>query len=391
MPDRRRKANKKSNDSNFSYAIDSGNPFYEGKNTSSISNTKINWNTETDYKLLQEIAEKTPYGAILTDIFASDVLENWFDITDKDCAMDDNLDQIVQSFSEDNNLQQLFHNTIYWERVVGWSGIVDFDVLLNLDNNLLKGIVPKSRFFVIHRNNCKIIYDNETLLPKIYRTNYTSKGTKTVQIDIPAEYVYHFSSKTMNDEYEGESILKRVMFEILYLYSLERTSDKTYTRYGSGFPTFKADKDAKANADFITATNSMIDRMDQVNGVVLPPGYDIDFKGASGKEIDPTKYYDIYISALSGGVSISKNKLIGMDEGLQAADIQQKNYSKTLRGYQKLFDNLIRNFIIGVGVIADGQWKITWNDPAVSRKEQLENDLLQLQVEQLRQQVEIAQ
>jgi hypothetical protein len=169
--------------------------------------------------------------------------------------------------------------------------------------------------------------------------------------------------------------------DLIYIWNLTRDAFKTYEKYGKGFPVFENEDGSEDDLD---AADAILKRMRSVTGVVTPKGMKFRFDGINGKHIDPTIFYDMFVTNIACAVDLPVDEFRGIYEGeRQAADVALTSKWQMLKGRQKLIDNVIRRILIDSGILPDqNTWMISWIDPFKKSEEQKDDTNSEMLMEQ---------
>lgn len=337
--------------------MDTRDPRFVG--TSFQNSTLLKPGQAINFNLMEWFAQFDPYAFRIAYGISRDIFENWFEITDLDDEVIDELNDQFQLEAERLNLYSLYTTAIYHEKWGGYSIIVDWEKFPNLK--------PVERFEVFNRNQFEINYNRSNGAPEIYRVQ-VDLGDFVRFVDVPADFVTHIVTRPLFSKTIGLSVLSPVYQTIIDYWHLRFQSGQTFARHGPGFLLAKVMKGAKA--EDVTAANRIIDRADETTGIITKETVEWEFIGPSGKVLDPTTYADVFMKAMSAGSFIPKTVMEGIVAGAKLGSEENKDdFFKFIKGEQELVDNGIRRHIIDSDILEDSEWKITWNEPSLDRED----------------------
>ena len=381
MPDNRRKANKNQKvDTHVAQQLQQGEDTIKSPISSRYSVNPLyideSISVPVDYNLLAAMFNKAnPHVKKICIDIPRDTLFNWFEITDKKGNVIEDKNSIVQEFTEEFNLQQLLQIMDAWEINQGWAIIVDWErappaILTYLTSGLSTTYKSNIKYEVFHRNTAEIEYDYSTGSPLLYKVRKII-GDREFEIAVPAEFCYHYATRTYNHPFEGTSLLSYCYNDLLYVWLLTRDAFKTYEKYGKGFPVFENDG---ASGDDVDDAETMLKKMRQITGIVTPEHMKFRFEGINGKHLDPQVFYDIFVTNIACAVDLPVDEFRGIYQGeRQAADVALTSKWQMIKGRQKLIDNVIRRLLIDSKILEDSNtWMIKWVDPFEQKQEQKE-------------------
>lgn len=350
--------------------LDSGpvNPFTGGSTSDA---TRVVPSNPIDFDLMEFLARRYGKAFNASYFVAMDIFENWFSVTDLKGEENVELNEQAEAFTLEAELKKHLVTAVYHERWGGFSIIVDW--------KKVAGIRPPIQFEVFHYNVTDIDFNLDTGQPKIYKIE-KQFGEVWRTIEVPSKAVYHLVTRPLFDIWFGFSALSPVYMDLVYSWHIGKTSATAYTRWSQGFPVFEKD-DGSFDPKNLALLNSMIDKFDVITGLALDNGIKLNF--AQNNPPDPNKFMDLQTKEISSGTSIPKSMLEGAEQGSKlSSETDQEDYTKFLRGQQALLNDFLRELYIGSGGLPDDdQWKFTWNDPHVNRKEQLEIEQLEKNLE----------
>lgn len=350
--------------------LDSGpvNPFTGGSTSDA---TRVVPSNAIDYDLMEFLARR--YGKAYNASYgvSRDIFENWFTISDLEGETNDELNKQAEAFTQETDLKNIVVTAFYYERWGGFAIVVDW--------TKVPGIRPPFQFEAFHRNVIDIVFNADTGEPETYKIE-KQFGEVWRTMEIPPKAVYHLVTRPLFDIYHGFPALGPIYMDLVYSWHIGRVSATAYSRWSQGFPVFEKE-DGSFDPKNLTLLNSMIDKFDVISGLALDNGIKLTF--AQNNPPDPNKFMDLQTKEISSGSFIPKSMLEGSEQGAKlSSETDQEDYSKLLRGEQQLADKFLREIYIGSGSLPDDdQWKFTWNDPHVNRKEQLEIEQLEKNLE----------
>lgn len=311
--------------------------------------------------LLEKLARKDPIAHRLTYIVAQDVVENWFDIVNEKGEILEELNKEAQKFSNTFGLMEILTEWLansYWS---GWSILIDWAKVRNFN--------PRKRFQTFHINNTEIIPDSLGD-PDFYRIT-REMGTTYSILNVPHKAVFHLTTdKAGDNQWERDSHLKSVYFEVVVLSNMRYNTDRLFNRNSSGFPTISSDDEMEDQE--ISDWQQTFKYWNTLGGILLPNGRKLEFASDKGKLLDPNVYFKPLIESISAGTGYPSSILTGAPQGARAsAQYDQTNYYKIVTGLQGKFTPSVRNFYIREKVLPDdGDWTIGWRHPSSKIEEE---------------------
>lgn len=323
--------------------------------------------TILSWPLLLFFAEMDPIGFRITYQTASNVIYNWFSIVDPVTGEKlDALDAQKEAFDRTVNLRAILIRWLYAERWGGWSIVVDWARFPMPSNTILK---PSQSLEVFTRETATIIWDEETFLPRAY--SVTKKGGNfSRKIEVPADIVYHLATRG-DDPIEGMSALQPVGYDLTSLINITWGAGQTFFRSGTGFPVYtvpKGNLTPAAEAELKT----QFKRIHTLMGLIIKGDHKLEFIGNKGTALNPNEYIDPVMKRISAGSGIPKMILEGAQAGaLASGQTDQLNMNQFNKTIQSLITHSLEDLLIGSAGFPDDGWKIKFNDPQLSRLEQL--------------------
>lgn len=336
--------------------------------------------TKLTQSLLLWLAEKGPIGHRITYLVATHVIHNWFNIVDPVTEVKiPELNLQVEEYAKRVDLRKWLIRWLYGERWGGWAIVVDWTKFKLEGNKILK---PSFELEVFTRDTAEIIWDTKTFLPKAYKVTKTG-GPNSRQIEVPADIVYHLTTRG-SDPIIGQSAIDPVGYDLITLFNLAYGTGQTFFRQGMGFPVYRI-KNAKISDPDKAVILNNFKNLHKSLGMVMKGDDDFDFKGAAGAVLDPEKYIGPIMKRVSAGSGVPKMVLEGAQAGaLASSETDQLNLNEFNKGIQSLIQNSIETLLEKSAGLPDSGWKIKFNEPQLSRKEQLEIEEAELDIKEKR-------
>ena len=333
----------------------------------------------------EPIAFRIIYGVAL------DVWDNWFKIEmdpKNDDLVADVMDKLETLHAKDRWVQ-----VTAFERLFGWSilllkytdtgdtledpvgeptDITDLAVYSELD---------------ITRIEKDDDSDSERLgLPEKYTLR--GQGSKKVHFS----RVIHAATRLLDHPFKGLSALSPVYDDLMAIRYSRWAGALTMIRYGSGFPDVTLDGAtiAKIN-DFIDS--GQFENLNAMKYFVHNEKQHLEFKGVSGHELDPRKYYSILSESISAGSFIPEPILRGAQAGaLTGSEVNEREYFKFISDQQSKYEPYLRQLIdkilVGCFNVDAGdlpQYKIIWAPSfELTEDEKATIDLKRAQIQEIR-------
>ena len=328
------------------------------------------------WPLLLFFAEMDPIGFRITYQTASNVIYNWFTIVDPVTGEKlDDLETQKEAFDRTVDLRAILIRWLYGERWGGWSIVVDWARFPMPPNTIL---APSQSLEVFTRETATIVWDDETFLPRAYKV--TKKGGSFSRvIEVPADIVYHLATRG-DDPIEGMSALQPVGYDLTSLINITWGAGQTFFRSGTGFPVYTVPKGNLKPADK-AALQTQFKRIHTLMGMIIQGDHRLEFVGNKGTALNPEEYIDPVMKRISAGSGIPKMILEGAQAGaLASGQTDQLNMNQFNKTIQSLITHSLEDLLIGSAGFPDDGWKIKFNDPQLSRLEQLDEEQKEIEV-----------
>jgi len=215
--------------------LDTRDPRFVG--TTFQNSTLLKPGQNINFHLMEWFAKHDPYAFRIAYGVSRDMFENWFEITDLEGEVMDELNNEFQLMAEQLNLYTLYVDAIFHEKWGGYSIIVDWERFPN--------IKPVERFEIFHRNVIEISFNRSNGAPESYRVQ-VDLGDFVRFVDVPAEFVTHIVTRPLFSKSFGLSMLSPVYQTLIDYWHLRFQSGQTFSRHGPGFLRAIVMKGAKA-------------------------------------------------------------------------------------------------------------------------------------------------
>lgn len=298
--------------------------------------------------------EPVAYRMVFT--VAHDVYDNWFELEregDEKGKESEEFDKLVQTELTKLNAKREFTLAAVFERAYGYSIVVlgyeDGAESLKEPLDSPKGLLEIKAYGkpqIIKVETEKDKNDPRYGLPKIYHISRTGMGAK---LQVHYSRVIHFATRRVyqanKNEWEGLSVLYPVWDDLVTLRNIRWGMGQTMYRYGSGFPDITFTGAEKADIDDFVDSGAFEDLSSRTY-FVHSDKQSIEFKGASGHELNPMNYYLPPMEHISAGSGIPLAVLRGVQAGaLTGSEVNQQEYYGLISDEQTAYEDGIRKLI----------------------------------------------
>jgi len=296
---------------------------------------------------------------------AHDIFDNFFKVEEVTEKPDPNLDKQVQIVLGKLNAKSVFTQMAVFERLLGWSiivqGYVDHGATLEApveSPQEIRDIVAYGPLqFNVQSSDEDQKEESERFGLPVY---YTLARTGISQAKVHFSRVIHFATRLLTHQYKGISALQPVYDDLTVLRNIRWGMGQTMFRYGSGFPDVEVQGATKKTLDDLEESQQF--KSLQARTYFLhSEKTKLEFKGIAGRALDPEHYYTPIMENISAGSGVPLAILRGAQAGeLTGSEVNEREYFKLISDAQSRYEPGIRALIDAL--IACGQVKTNVKD-----------------------------
>jgi phage-related protein (TIGR01555 family) len=280
---------------------------------------------------------------------AHDVFDNWFTVDDLATeGKDEKFNRIVQAELSKLKAKSVFTEMAVFERTYGWAVIVvgyqDSGKTLADPVKDAKSIVELAAYAPTQVGRIVNDVDPGSLrygLPE----RYYVKRSGSLREKVHFSRVIHFATRLIDHPYKGLSVLEPVWDDLTNLRNIRWGMGQTMFRYGSGFPDIELQGATKKQLDDFVASGQFKD-LHARTYFVHNERQKLEFKGAQGVALDPTRYYEPILESIAVGSGLPKAVIRGAQAGaLTGSEVNEREYFKIISDAQSRYEPGIRYLI----------------------------------------------
>lgn len=302
---------------------------------------------------------------------AHDIFDNWFKVEDTGEKPDPNFDKQVQTVLANLNAKSVFTQMAVFERLLGWSiialGYADHGENLASPVKSPQEIRDIAAYGPLELNVQTSDEDKDEESERFgLPTYYTLARTGVSQAKLHFLRAIHFATRLLTHPYKGMSVLEPVYDDLTVLRNIRWGMGQTMFRYGSGFPDVKVTGANKKQLDDLEASQQF--KSLQARTYFLhSEKTELDFKGVSGRALNPEPYYLPIMENISAGSGIPLAILRGAQAGaLTGSEVNEREYFKLISDAQSRYEPGVRALVdalIACGQVktAVTEYRIVWH------------------------------
>ena len=302
--------------------------------------------TNTD---LTFAVKREPAAHRIVFAVAHDVFDNWFEVDDVATeGTDEQVNTLIQAELSKLNAKSVFTEMAVFERAYGWAIIVvgyqDAGKTLADPVNDPTSIVELAAYAPTQIGRIVNDTDLKSLrygLPEYYSV----KRSGSLRTRVHFSRVIHFATRLLDHPYRGLSVLMPVWDDLTNLRNIRWGMGQTMFRYGSGFPDVELQGTTKKQLDDFVASGQFKD-LHARTYFVHNEKQRLEFKGAQGVALDPSKYYEPILESIAAGSGLPKAIIRGAQAGaLTGSEVNEREYFKIVSDAQSRYEPGIRSLI----------------------------------------------
>jgi phage-related protein (TIGR01555 family) len=278
---------------------------------------------------------------------AHDVFDNWFKVEEIAEKPDPKFNDEVQRVLDELNAKSVFTEMAVYERLFGWAiiamTIVDYgeDPSKSVKNpKEIRELLPYGslQFSVQSSDEDKDPESARFGLPVLYTLR---RGTSGQQVKLHFSRAIHSATRLLDHPYKGMSVLEPVYDDLTVLRNIRWGLGQTLFRYGSGFPDIEVKDAKKKDLDNLEASQQF-KSLTARTYFLHSDQTKFEFKGVSGRALDPEPYYLPIMENISAGSGVPLAILRGAQAGaLTGSEVNEREYFKLISDAQSRYEPAI--------------------------------------------------
>jgi phage-related protein (TIGR01555 family) len=203
---------------------------------------------------------------------------------------------------------------------------------------------------------------------EFYVVDRSDEDNEVDEVRIHRSRFIHFRSFAVTDDPAGFGLLHPVYNSLQVFDNVLYGAGQSFFFAGTGFPTVKTKGlDSGEQDDFADEFGQNV--MEKPYIVLDEEQFDLEFKGAQGKVLDPTNYFEPLFQILASALGGSKQVLFGNEAGeITGSEINQEEYFGDISSFQSdKLEPLVTEFtdrMISYGLLEspDSGYVVEWSD-----------------------------
>jgi len=196
---------------------------------------------------------------------------------------------------------------------------------------------------------------------------YELKYLKTTSTKIHASRLLHVQPSSIEDDFEGESVLFCIFDLLTVLKSMDWSIGQAMYRHGGGLTTIISGEGSNDPQGQVDAIEEITRDLNTKTVLVLPPKSTVHAQQPGA--LNPDGYYRAVISQISAGSNIPVSVLIGAQSGQGVSENDRRDYGEFIQTLQNsdltpALHAIISKFQIS-GQLPKNEFEISWNAKSI--------------------------